>query len=104
MNIQGPLRCDVEERRRQEHAVGDDHQDIGAYAAQARRRLGGLQRFRLKDCKTMPDGEALYRTGRRLLAAARRAIGLGKHQCDVMASAVQRCKRSLREFRRPGEN
>jgi hypothetical protein len=52
----------------------------------------------------MPGGEALDRAGRGLLATARRPIWLGEDQRDVMASAVQGCKRSLREFRSAGKN
>ena len=104
MNIQGSLRCDIEERRRQEDAVSSDHQGIGAGSAQAFRRLGRFQRFRLKDFQAMPGGEALDRTGCGLLAAARRAIRLGKDQRNVMAGPVQGCKRSLRELRSAGKN
>jgi len=52
----------------------------------------------------MPGGEALDRTGRRLLTAAGRAIRLREDQRDVMAGPVQGCKRSLREFRSAGKN
>jgi len=52
----------------------------------------------------MPGGEALDRTGRWLLTAARRAIRLSEHQRDIVAGPVQDRKRSRRKFRGAGEN
>ena len=104
VNIQSALRCDIKERRWQEHAVSCDDYGVGARGLHTRQGLGGLQRFRLKDFQAMPSGEALYHTGRGLLTAARRAIRLSEHQRDVMAGRVQGLERSLREFRSAGEN
>jgi hypothetical protein len=104
VDIQGSLRCDIEERRRQEHAVSGDHHGVWAGSAQTRERLRGFQRLRLKDFQAMSGCEALDGTGRELLTAARGAIRLGEHQSDVMAGLVQSRKRSLREFRSAGKN
>ena len=104
MNIQGPLRCDIKERRRQEHAVSGDYHSVGAGSAHACRHLGGLQRFRLENFQTVPLGEALDRAGRNLLPAAGGAIWLGEHQHDVMAGPVQGRERLLRELRSASES
>jgi hypothetical protein len=96
--------CDIEERRRQEHAVSNDDHDFRACAVQARRRFGGLQRFGLEDFQALSGGEALDRADRRLLTATRRTIRLGEHKHDVMPGPVERRERSLREFRRAGKN
>jgi hypothetical protein len=104
MNVQGALRCDVEDRWRQEYAVGDDHDDIRACRAYAFCSFRGLQGFGLEDVQAMQAGEVLDRTRRRLLTAPSRTIGLREHERDLVSGTVQRGEGSLRKVRRAGED
>ena len=104
MNVQRAVRRDGKDGWRQDHAVRRDHYDFRPRVAQARSCLGGCQRLGLEDFQAPVEGETLYRARRPLLAAARRAVRLGKYQRDVMARPVQRRESSLGEFRGAGEN
>ena len=90
MNVQGAMRSDIEDRRRQKDPVSDHDHNVGACGAYTLRSLGRLQGFGLKDFQAMRCGEALDRTRCGLLTAPRRAIRLAEHERDVMTGSVQR--------------
>jgi hypothetical protein len=104
MDVERPERRELQHRLGQEEAVGGDHDGLGRRGAQARERIGGLERLRLEQIEAARDGELLDGAGGRLAAAPRGAVGLREDQRDFVLRLQKPRQRPLGEARRPGED
>jgi hypothetical protein len=98
------LRRRSQKKLREDQAVGRDYHGVSMRAIDAGHYLGGLERGRLEDGKSMLLCESLDGARRVVLTSSRRSVGLGEDQSDLVARAMQCNKRALCELGRPGED
>lgn len=68
----------IQHRLRQDQPVGNHHHHVGVEFGHRALVLFGAQRFGLKDRQLVLFSQHFDRAWRQLIAAARRAVGLGK--------------------------
>ena len=79
----------VEDRPRQEQAVGADDREIGAERGELGLRLGILERARRAHRQAQPLGRLVHGRAAQLVAAAGRAWRLGVDGGDLVAGGEQ---------------
>jgi hypothetical protein len=103
VHVVGAEPGEIEQRLRQDPAVGYHDEDLRFERGQRRQRLGCPQLLRLEHGEAHLLGRLLHRRRRRPLPAARRPIGLADHGTEVGAGR-RRAQAGDRERRRPEEH
>jgi hypothetical protein len=93
-----------QEGLRQNQSVRRNNHSVSTSGVHAGYYLGGPERGGLEKSEPMLIRESLDGTRPGLLTSSRRPVRLGKHQRDLVASAMQCGERSLCEFRSSGED
>ena len=105
MDVQRALRRGLEQRRRQEQAVGGDDQRVRLRGHAPRSAsCGVLSAQRLEHGEPALRREMLDRARRRSHAAAGRPVGLRQNERDVVAGVQQARQRARGELGRAGED
>jgi hypothetical protein len=104
MNVERASRCCFKHCLRQNQSVGRDHQDIALAQAHSFKHGIGFKGWGLNDVQPPLQCPSLYGALRGMQAPARGTVGLRKNQSNLVTGPEQRRKRSLGEFRGPGEN
>src|SRR5712671_6222179 len=104
MDVQGAVRRRGQDWRGQNQSIRRDNHSVSTGGVHASYYLVGFERGGLENRESLLLGESLDRARRVPLTSSRRAVRLGKHQGDLVASATQCRKRSLCELGSSGED
>jgi hypothetical protein len=88
----------------QNQSIRRDNRSVSASGVHASYYVGGPERRGLEKGESVFLRELFDGARSVLLTSSRRPVGLGKHQSDLVASAMQCRKRSLCELGSSGED